>query len=480
MSTPALDPLADGRAVLLRLPAARRTRSATTSDGTRHRGRAHPDRGARPRRRRRGASPTRWSRSGRPISYGRYNHPADTRDLPLDPAFTGFGRAGTDDDGAFWFETIKPGPVPFDAGQMQAPHICVAVFARGLLNHLLTRLYFADDPANAADPVLRRVPAERRGTLLAQPDAEARQSIASTSCCRARAKPCSSTCSGAAPMTEFLSLPDAIAAYVHDGSTLALEGFTHLIPFAAGHEIIRQGGATSTLIRMTPDLIYDQMIGMGCARKLVFSWGGNPGVGSLHRLRDAVEHGWPGPLEIEEHSHAAMATPMPPGRRACPARSCAATRAPTWSGINPNIRSVTCPFTGEQLAAVPALRPDLAIIHAQRADRAGQRADRRHRRRAEGGRAGGAACDRHGRGDCRRPAGASPNAVVLPALDGQRHRRGAGRRAPVLCPRLLWARQRLLHRLGHDRARPRHVPRLDGGACARVRPSRTVRPACMS
>ncbi len=105
--------------------------------------------------------------------YGRYNHPADTRDLPLDPAFTGFGRVGTDDSGAFWFETIKPGAVPFAAGQQQAPHFCVAVFARGLLNHLLTRLYFPDDPATTTDPILGRVPAERRGTLLAERGAEA-------------------------------------------------------------------------------------------------------------------------------------------------------------------------------------------------------------------------------------------------------------------------------------------------------------------
>src|SRR4051794_14244462 len=108
-------------------------------------------------------------------------------------------------------------------------------------------------------------------------------------------------------MTEFLSLPDAIATYVQDSDTIALEGFTHLIPFAAGHEIIRQGRRDLVLLRMTPDLVYDQMIGMGCVRKLVFSWGGNPGVGSMHRLRDAVEHGWPLPLEIEEHSHAGMA-----------------------------------------------------------------------------------------------------------------------------------------------------------------------------
>src|SRR5436190_196214 len=119
-------------------------------------------------------------------------------------------------------------------------------------------------------------------------------------------------------MTKFLSLSDAIAAHVPDCGTLALEGFTHLIPFAAGHEIIRQGKKDLTLIRMTPDLIYDQLIGMGCVRKLVFSWGGNPGVGSLHRLRDAVEHGWPQPLEIEEHSHAAMANAYAAGAAGLP------------------------------------------------------------------------------------------------------------------------------------------------------------------
>ena len=107
--------------------------------------------------------------------------------------------------------------------------------------------------------------------------------------------------------TEFLDLPVAIERYVSDGQTISLEGFTHLIPFAAGHEIIRQGRRDLTLVRMTPDIVYDQMIGGGCARKLVFSWGGNPGVGSLHRMRDAVQNQWPGPLEVEEHSHAGMA-----------------------------------------------------------------------------------------------------------------------------------------------------------------------------
>jgi glutaconate CoA-transferase subunit A len=172
-------------------------------------------------------------------------------------------------------------------------------------------------------------------------------------------------------MTEFLSLSDAIAAHVRDGDAIALEGFTHLIPFAAGHEIIRQRRRELTLVRMTPDIVYDQLIGMGCARKLVFSWGGNPGVGSLHRLRDAVEREWPNALELEEHSHAAMAAAYAAGAAGLP---CAILRGYAGSDLvrhNPNIRSVECPFTGERLAAVPALRPDVAVIHAQRADREG-------------------------------------------------------------------------------------------------------------
>lgn len=172
-------------------------------------------------------------------------------------------------------------------------------------------------------------------------------------------------------MTEFLSLRDAVSRFVKPGDSVALEGFTHLIPFAAGHEIIRQGLTDLTLIRMTPDLIYDQLIGCGCAKKLIFSWGGNPGVGSLHRLRDAVERGWPRPLEIEEHSHSAMAQAYAAGASGMP---CAVFRGYVGSDlarVNPQIRSVTCPFTGETLAAVPALRPDVTIIHAQKADRRG-------------------------------------------------------------------------------------------------------------
>jgi glutaconate CoA-transferase subunit A len=170
-----------------------------------------------------------------------------------------------------------------------------------------------------------------------------------------------------APM-EFLSLNDAIEHHVNNGDQVALEGFTHLIPFAAGHEIIRQGRRDLTLIRMTPDLIYDQMIGMGTARKLVFSWGGNPGVGSLHRFRDAVEHGWPAPLEIVEHSHAAMASAYEAGAAGMPCAFFRGYRGSDLPGVNGNIRFVPCPFTGEELACVPAIRPDVTIIHAQRAD----------------------------------------------------------------------------------------------------------------
>jgi glutaconate CoA-transferase subunit A len=170
---------------------------------------------------------------------------------------------------------------------------------------------------------------------------------------------------------EFLNLQDAIARHVEDGDQVALEGFTHLIPFAAGHEIIRQGRRDLTLIRMTPDLIYDQMIGMGTARKLVFSWGGNPGVGSLHRLRDAVECGWPAPLEIVEHSHAAMANAYEAGASGMPCALFHGYLGSDLPRVNGDIRFVECPFTGESLACVPAFRPDVAIIHAQKADREG-------------------------------------------------------------------------------------------------------------
>ncbi len=168
-----------------------------------------------------------------------------------------------------------------------------------------------------------------------------------------------------------LSLAEAVEEYVHDGDTVALEGFTHLIPFAAGHEVIRQQRRDLTLVRMTPDLIYDQLIGMGCARKLIFSWGGNPGVGSLHRLRDAVEHDWPRPLEVEEHSHAGMAAAYAAGAAGLPLAILRAYTGTDLMRVNPHIKSITDPFTGEVLAAIPAMRPDVGIIHAQRADRAG-------------------------------------------------------------------------------------------------------------
>ena len=171
-------------------------------------------------------------------------------------------------------------------------------------------------------------------------------------------------------MAEITSLHDAVAALVRDGDTVALEGFTHLIPFAAGHELVRPGRRELELVRMTPDLIYDQLIGMGCARRLVFSWGGNPGVGSLHRLRDAVENGWPAPLELEEHSHAGMANRYAAGAARLPF---AILRGYIGTDLEPrtNVAKVTCPFTGEELTAVPAMRPDVGIVHAQRADRAG-------------------------------------------------------------------------------------------------------------
>ena len=172
-------------------------------------------------------------------------------------------------------------------------------------------------------------------------------------------------------MAEHLSLSDAISRFVHAGDVVALEGFTHLIPFAAGHEIIRQGLTDLTLIRMTPDLIYDQMIGCGCARKLVFSWGGNPGVGSLHRLRDAIERGWPRPLEIEEHSHSAMAHAYAAGAAGMPCAVFRGYQGSQLRDVNPRIKTVVCPFTGEALAAVPSIQPDVTIVHAQRADRAG-------------------------------------------------------------------------------------------------------------
>jgi glutaconate CoA-transferase subunit A len=172
-------------------------------------------------------------------------------------------------------------------------------------------------------------------------------------------------------MAEIVPLSDAVSELIHDGDSVAMEGFTHLIPFAAGHEVIRQRRRDLTLIRMTPDVIYDQLIGAGCAKRLIFSWGGNPGVGSLHRLRDAVEKLWPAPLELWEHSHADLANAYVAGASNLPfavMRGYAGCDLPKY---NPRIRTISCPFTGEQLAAVPSVRPDVTVIHAQKADRKG-------------------------------------------------------------------------------------------------------------
>ncbi len=171
-------------------------------------------------------------------------------------------------------------------------------------------------------------------------------------------------------LAKILPLSEAIAEFVRDGDTIALEGFTHLIPYGAGHEIIRQKRRNLTLIRMTPDVLYDQMIGAGCATKLHFSWGGNPGVGSLHRLRDAVEKGWPQPLAIEEHEHAGMAAAYAAGASHLPF---GILRSYAGTDLTPHttVQFIECPFTGEKLAAVKAIRPDVTVIHAQKADRKG-------------------------------------------------------------------------------------------------------------
>lgn len=174
------------------------------------------------------------------------------------------------------------------------------------------------------------------------------------------------------PPGKVMPMRDAVSRFVHDGDTVVIEGFTHLICFAAGHEIIRQGRRDLTLARLTPDLIYDQMIAAGCARKLIFSWAGNPGVGSLHAFRRAIERNEATPhLEIEEYSHFGMVARFSAG----------AARLPFWPlrnymgtdlpNANPRIKTVACPYTGEALATVPALNPAVTIVHAQRADAEG-------------------------------------------------------------------------------------------------------------
>jgi glutaconate CoA-transferase subunit A len=172
-------------------------------------------------------------------------------------------------------------------------------------------------------------------------------------------------------MAMFLPLAQAVAENLHDGDAVAFEGFTHLIPTAAVHEAIRQGFKNLTLIRMTPDLVYDQMVGMGMARKMVFSYAGNPGVGLLRRVRDAVENGFPHALEIEEHSHAAMANAYEAGAAGLPCAVFRGYRGAELAKVNLNIKPIVCPFTGEQLAAVPSVRPDVTFIHAQKANKRG-------------------------------------------------------------------------------------------------------------
>ena len=172
-------------------------------------------------------------------------------------------------------------------------------------------------------------------------------------------------------MAKFLPLRDAVADNLGDGDTVAFEGFTHLIPTAAAHEAIRQGYRDLTLIRMTPDLIYDQLVGMGMAKKLVFSYAGNPGVGLLRRVRDGIENGYPHPVEVEEHSHAAMANAYEAGAAGLPFAVFRGYRGAELAEVNPNIKFINCPFTGERLAAVPAVRPDVTFIHAQKADKKG-------------------------------------------------------------------------------------------------------------
>lgn len=172
-------------------------------------------------------------------------------------------------------------------------------------------------------------------------------------------------------MATICTLAEAVRDIIHDGDSVAMEGFTHLIPIAAGHEVVRQQRKNLTLIRMTPDLIYDQVLGMGCATKLVFSWGGNPGVGSLHRFRDMVENGWPHSLAIEEYSHAGISNAYVAGASNLPFALLRGFIGTDFAKHNDRIKSVRCPFTGENLAAIPSIRPDVTVIHAQKADRKG-------------------------------------------------------------------------------------------------------------
>ena len=253
-------------------------------------------------------------------------------------------------------------------------------------------------------------------------------------------------------MAEITSLREAVAELIHDGDSVAMEGFTHLIPSAAGHEVIRQGRRHLTLIRLTPDVIYDQMIGMGCADRLVFSWGGNPGVGSLHRFRDAVENGWPAPLELDEHGHAGMANRYVAGASHLPFAILRGYVGTELAQRSATIATVACPFTGERVAAVPAINPDVTVIHAQHADRAGN-------------------VQLWGITGVQKEAVLAASRALVTVeeivdelvprperrgaavVGGHRGRGGARRRPPVLRPRLLRQGQRVLPAMG------RHLPR---------------------
>jgi glutaconate CoA-transferase subunit A len=171
--------------------------------------------------------------------------------------------------------------------------------------------------------------------------------------------------------SKVMSMADAVREYVRDGDTVVIEGFTHLICFAAGHEIIRQRKRDLVACRLTPDLIYDQMVAAGCVRKLVFSWAGNPGVGSLYGLRRAVEEGIPRRVEIDEYSHFGMVARFTAGAAHLPFMHLKTFEGSDLPRKNKNIKFIKCPYTGERYATVPALNPDIAIIHVQRADEEG-------------------------------------------------------------------------------------------------------------
>jgi glutaconate CoA-transferase subunit A len=169
-------------------------------------------------------------------------------------------------------------------------------------------------------------------------------------------------------MSKVMTMKEAVGRFVKDGDLLVMEGFTHLIPFAAGHEIIRQRRRDLTLARLTPDLIYDQLIAAGCAKKLIFSWAGNPGVGPLHAFRRAVEQGKPHPLQIEEYTHFGMVLRFMAGASNLPFFPTRNFPGTDLTKVNPALKTIRSPYGDEELWCVPALRPDVTIVHAQRSD----------------------------------------------------------------------------------------------------------------